>query len=488
VALVSAVMIGFGALVVDLGRLFTVQTELQHAADAAALAGAVELDGTATAITRAQLAATSALAIANRQTFGSGGSDITFNPNTDIRFLSSLPATDNDPVTAANVTIDPTNAFYIEVTAAARQVDYLLAPVLAARVGGDGVGPTSGQVSAVAVAGINQVVCDFPPLMICNPAEILSVGAPFSSIDGTLIQLKAKGGSGQWEPGNFGLLDSPTAGQGTPAVMENIATASPKGCFNTTVDLRTGAASNPIAKAFNVRFDMYENPGFGGSSKNQSKYKPAPNVIKGKYKSGGSYVDYPPGSPAAGAPMPRDACFLTDTCAADNPTWAHPRFQPPLTDGDWSGYMETNHPGTPIASVKVDIDTNADGVVTRTEMYEWENATAVPVGDTDGDGDIDAADAATSSSATGENGKAMEYGGAEPADVKRRLMNVAVINCIADGPMNGNTNDVPVVAFAKMFLSHAAEDGSDQTIYAEMVGTLQPGIDDELHDIVQLYR
>jgi hypothetical protein len=121
-------------------------------------------------------------------------------------------------------------------------------------------------------------------------------------------------------------------------------------------------------------------------------------------------------------------------------------------------------------------------------MYEWENATAVPVGDTNGDTVIDAADAATSSSATGENGNAMEYGGAEPADVKRRLMNVAVINCIADGPMNGNTDDFPVVAFAKMFLSHAAEGGSDQTIYAEMVGTLLPGVDDGLHDIVQLYR
>jgi hypothetical protein len=274
------------------------------------------------------------------------------------------------------LTTGPTSAFYIEVTAAARQVDCLMAPVLANRTGGDGLGPTSGRVSAVAVAGINQMVCDFPPLMICNPAEVISVGAPFSSIDGTPFQFKAKGGSGQWEPGNFGLLDSPTAGQGTPAVMENIATSSPAGCFNTTVDLRTGAASNPIAKAFNVRFDMYENPGFGGRSKNQSKYKPAPNVI----------------------------------------------------------------------------------------------------------------DAATASSATGENGNAMNYGGAEPPDVKRRLMNVAVINCIADGPMNGNTDNVPVVAFAKLFRSHAAEDGSDQTIYAEMVGTLQPGVDDELHDIVQLFR
>ncbi|MEE8084984.1 MAG: pilus assembly protein TadG-related protein, partial [Alphaproteobacteria bacterium] len=99
-ALVSAVLIGFGALVVDLGRLFTLQTELQNAADVAALAGAAELDGQSDAITRARAAATTALVTAssptgilNFQTFASGGAGVTFDPNADIRFLSSLPAT-----------------------------------------------------------------------------------------------------------------------------------------------------------------------------------------------------------------------------------------------------------------------------------------------------------------------------------------------------------------------------------------------------------
>jgi len=83
----------------------------------------------------------------------------------------------------------------------------------------------------------------------------------------------------------------------------------------------------------------------------------------------------------------------------------------------------------------------------------------------------------------------MNYGGSKAPDLTRRNMPVAVINCIADGPINGQEVGVPVVAFAKMFLTHASEGGSDQTIYAEMVGILQPGIDDEiLHDIVQLYR
>ncbi len=125
----------------------------------------------------------------------------------------------------------------------------------------------------------------------------------------------------------------------------------------------------------------------------------------------------------------------------------------------------------------------------RKEVYDWENSGAIPVGDTDGDGDIDANDALVASSTDGENGNPMNYGGADTPDPTRRDMPVAIINCVAAGPLNGNTNDVPVVAFAKMFLSHPAEDGSEQTIYAEVVGVLQPGIDDEiLHDIVQLYR
>ena len=59
--------------------------------------------------------------------------------------------------------------------------------------------------------------------------------------------------------------------------------------------------------------------------------------------------------------------------------------------------------------------------------------------------------------------------GASP-DANRRIMPVAVVNCVGDGPLNGNSNAVPVTAFAKMFLSHPAEDGSVQTIFAEVVG------------------
>ncbi len=44
VAIVSPALLGIGALSIDLGRLMTVNTELQSAADAAALAGAAAKD------------------------------------------------------------------------------------------------------------------------------------------------------------------------------------------------------------------------------------------------------------------------------------------------------------------------------------------------------------------------------------------------------------------------------------------------------------
>jgi hypothetical protein len=68
-------------------------------------------------------------------------------------------------------------------------------------------------------------------------------------------------------------------------------------------------------------------------------------------------------------------------------------------------------------------------------------------------------------------------------------MYVAVINCVEHGPLNGNSSGVPVLAYAKMFLTHPAEGGSEPTIYAEVISAVEPGTDSTvLHDIVQLYR
>ena len=57
VAICLTLLLGMVGLVLDLGHLYVAKTELQNAADAAALSGAKELDGTADGVSRAKAAA-----------------------------------------------------------------------------------------------------------------------------------------------------------------------------------------------------------------------------------------------------------------------------------------------------------------------------------------------------------------------------------------------------------------------------------------------
>ncbi len=67
VAITAPVLLGIGALTLDLTRIMSVNTDLQSAADAAAMAGADELDRFSGARDRAK--ATAKDAVTNLQTF-----------------------------------------------------------------------------------------------------------------------------------------------------------------------------------------------------------------------------------------------------------------------------------------------------------------------------------------------------------------------------------------------------------------------------------
>ncbi len=106
VAIAVPVLFGVGAMTLDIGRLITLHTELQAAADGAAIAGARELDRFPGAIKKAKEAAAEALK--NNQTFATGTKQAildTTELQTDcrldpalgvpcIRFLRSLPQND----------------------------------------------------------------------------------------------------------------------------------------------------------------------------------------------------------------------------------------------------------------------------------------------------------------------------------------------------------------------------------------------------------
>ncbi len=88
-AVFSVVAIGAGALVIDYGRAALLNTEMQSAADAAAMSGAFHLDGKDGARARATSVAVSALNNTSGIPDGGGATQLTVNP-AQIFFYSQI--------------------------------------------------------------------------------------------------------------------------------------------------------------------------------------------------------------------------------------------------------------------------------------------------------------------------------------------------------------------------------------------------------------
>src|SRR6185436_10389178 len=167
------VIIGLSLLAIDVGRLSSLQSSLQHGADALALAGAGELDRRSDAITRANLAIAE-LVTTNTSLFATTVVTIDENSIATPCFLSSLPASDATPIDPSNC-LPVSDATEIEESSvSARFVQVIVTPknfntiFPVTFLGG---ATNSAQSSAEAVAGMDQAVCNFTPLFMCNPFE-----------------------------------------------------------------------------------------------------------------------------------------------------------------------------------------------------------------------------------------------------------------------------------------------------------------------------
>jgi Flp pilus assembly protein TadG len=296
VTVLLALLFAMVGTAVDFGRYGTTHTQAIQAADAAALAAALQLDGRPDSISRATLAAQGTPIIQNGQSFATSAPAIAI---AQIRFFHSLPP-DTAPLTSAYETTDPERAAFVEVTTETLSQNNWFIPA----VGAASIGNTNG----VAVAGYKKVVCKFPPLMMCNPFETaIYKDFPIDSVRGTLLLAKTKGGgSSAWVPGDFGLLDpsgatlDTTTNSGAKTVAEMIAATQPAACFESPVTLRPGVVDS-MRTALNVRFDMYENPFFGNAAtQNKAEFRPSANVVKGMT---GPACD--PTASAAAQKMPR---------------------------------------------------------------------------------------------------------------------------------------------------------------------------------------
>src|SRR4051812_19541090 len=156
VALSLVALIAAGGVAFDYAQLAEMDTELQQAADQAALAAATQLDGKPNAIVRAEAAAQSM--ITNVTKFADDGGGSAGGGMTFTFYDSYNQATD----TYGTVVTADATAKVVRVSIGTRTAKYALTPI---------VGAISGSSTASAVASVGNAICKTPPVMMCNPDE-----------------------------------------------------------------------------------------------------------------------------------------------------------------------------------------------------------------------------------------------------------------------------------------------------------------------------
>ncbi|TIT14293.1 MAG: hypothetical protein E5W74_03280, partial [Mesorhizobium sp.] len=455
VSVMLPAIIGFSLLAIDMSRVNNLHNDLQKGADAFALAAAAELDGRTGAWARAERAM--ATLVSNESNFstagrgpltaGQPGGTQRCNSAGSISwcFLKAIPPNDGTKITTANQatylanstpSIGEAETRFIQVTVAPTGFAAIFPASFITAGASDGF-----NVGAVAVAGFTSGVCNYTPVFMCNPFEMvngtntagnvtLEQAAADPAIRRRLIELRLVGNNAAYGPGNFGFLAPPdSVGHGAQGLAQTIATSTPLGCYSAEgVSTKTGQNTGPIQDAFNVRFGINAN----GNAFNSAEYGPAANVRKGA-STGGN------GNGGNGNQCPSYNQLTFD--AAGNmglPLDATtPYMGGRMGDGNWdfSTYWSTN-----FGSIGYPSSWNTTKP-TRYEVYKYEIANNL----------------VTHASTGGEVGTPPAACLAPVTTVDRRLLYGAILDCqaleAAGNDLNGNSSNLPVEAFASFFLT-----------------------------------
>jgi Flp pilus assembly protein TadG len=478
VALSLFALIGIGGLAFDYSRMATLDSELQAAADQAALAAATQLDGKDEARTRAAFAARNLIvnqtAFANERTNNPGA-------NVTIPTVNFYSVYDSDNPTNNVAATTDADAHFVQVTTANRTAFFALTPVVAAF--------NSGNLSGSAVAGLHSAVCKVPPLMICNPKPGESFNA--AGKRGWGVQVVAHQGGQSWAPGNFGYLDVGASNNGAPDLLAAMAYQNPAlNCSEIgSADVDPGNTA-PAIDAANTRFDIYNFGGGSGSTLGacfSGACPAAANVTKDLVRPNGASgnnacklhnqgwqlpanqfsprawtaADYPAntntappwvtfdadGEDAMG--LPRDNCHYVSygkACGNDS----NNRFG----NGYWArkDYFDKYHSGN--------MPGNAS-TITRYETYLWEMRNGQIPTNADAGGGLR------------QQGTPVCTSGTLSSDRDRRVFSVAIVNNCAS--LNGGSTSATVGEWVDMFFvepAFARGNGSTgEQIYLEVIGT-----------------
>lgn len=484
--LALAVLLG---LAVDGARYMYLNSNLQEIADAAALAGAAELDGRSDAITRATDAAVNYLSNnANRwsDVVNSGTQIVNSGADAPV-FLSSR----NPDVT----TTDPKSASYIRVTTTTRSITLSFARLMTT--------VTQADTTAKATARSSFSACAEIQSFLCNPfesTETVKGGAQNWAANVSVGQMFVLAGGSGGSPGNWGLIDPP--GQNGHNPHDQAAFWSeqiPDSCPQYTPGQATnypdpGNNASAAAPGMNVRFDnpvknltniaapividgLKTSGGLGGYScanDTSTTTGTAPNgntfvqtdASSTAYLTYQSYCNKVSPNPLGSCPLPRDR-NMTPVSSA-NPALTSRGRGVDITD--LQAYWTNHHNGT--------LPTGLD---TRWKVYQCEvDSTKCPAG--------------TDASFTNNTeASAPRCNNSTVGDATRRLINVAMVDCNYWG-ITGASSPLPITTLvAQFFMTEPAVTNSTPSlngrIYGELVRTYTVNSQGSgLYHIVQLVK
>jgi Flp pilus assembly protein TadG len=374
VALALFGLIAIGGVAFDYARLASMDTELQQAADQAALAAATQLDRSAGARARATAAIqnpTDTRLASNLTRFAKA--DATSGMSVEITGITFCKAFDDTKpdATACTAAATDSDAGFVMVTTQLRTARYAFTPI---------VGLFSGAVTASAVAGVQSSICNIAPLFVCTD----DVDFPDANDVGIGLLMKT-GAQNSWFPGNYGFLNF---GNGNQGVIDALLGHGLNGCQPIN-ESNTAPGNKNATDGINTRFDIYDGTGatkdpgicnlatgdgcpaadtgkdlalqmtYTKSTARSVTVAPADDLACGATGGTTSYASDFVKTPAAKG-FERDDCHYSNNCTNGN-----------FGDGVWnySGYMAANHPGVDTATIP-----KAGATPTRYEVYTWELA------------------------------------------------------------------------------------------------------------------
>lgn len=468
--LTVVVLFAMGGVVLDLGHLYIAKAELQNAADAAALAGAKDLNETTTGINGA---------VSKAQTISAKNK---YNFSTDVNLaLTNIqfgPGPDGPWSSVAAAQASPQGMTFIKVDTGLKVLNTYLMRV---------AGINSVSTSGFAVAG--RYVIDVTPLGVCaiDPANRTAV----ISATNELMELGFRRGI------TYNVPDlGPLGANGVPMFL-NPVDAPPTACLSShstpafgapficqgnsaigagsSVYANTGGSYGPLEKAFNSRFDLYP----GGTACDPTTAPPDSNVKE---------YDY---SLALNSGGPKDWMNPdpTQQRISVNPTTKKPLNWPsnPPAAADfgvlWShssavraaGTAPNYTAGAPFSLSNWNTLYNA-GLSADTSTAGYPTSAAIPPFPV---GTIAAPYNQTS-------GKYFQAPGTHPPGTRnRRLLNLAIVDCAGLGTGGLSCATLPVKGIGRFFMQTRADfTGNPKKLHVEFAGLIEPAPNSE----IKLYR